>query len=172
MSLLFFSRQKGNLLKTNFWSFSFLFFFQGTTYSYEWELITHPKDYSGEMEGKHSQTLKLSKVKLLLLGVLLYGMPSEENRNPGSQERLVWFHNEEEIARWASSQHFTTSPLLSPLEKGGCSGTRGRNGFQDLKAAYMPCVKLKRTQFNINKRLWMFLLPKHCSGLFRLEALC
>uniref|UniRef100_A0A8B9SQ09 KIAA0319 like n=1 Tax=Anas platyrhynchos TaxID=8839 RepID=A0A8B9SQ09_ANAPL len=32
-----------------------------TTYSYEWELITHPKDYSGEMEGKHSQTLKLSK---------------------------------------------------------------------------------------------------------------
>lgn len=89
MSLLFFSRQKGSLLKTNFWSFSFLFFFQGTTYSYEWELITHPKDYSGEMEGKHSQTLKLSKVKLLLLGVLLYGMPSEENRNPGSQERLV-----------------------------------------------------------------------------------
>ncbi|NXT22272.1 K319L protein, partial [Syrrhaptes paradoxus] len=34
----------------------------GTTYSYEWELITHPKDYSGEMEGKHSQTLKLSKL--------------------------------------------------------------------------------------------------------------
>ncbi|NXI48008.1 K319L protein, partial [Galbula dea] len=33
-----------------------------TTYSYEWELITHPKDYSGEMEGKHSQTLKLSKL--------------------------------------------------------------------------------------------------------------
>ncbi|KFP13043.1 Dyslexia-associated protein KIAA0319-like [Egretta garzetta] len=28
----------------------------------EWELITHPKDYSGEMEGKHSQTLKLSKL--------------------------------------------------------------------------------------------------------------
>uniref|UniRef100_A0A8C0BR03 KIAA0319 like n=1 Tax=Buteo japonicus TaxID=224669 RepID=A0A8C0BR03_9AVES len=27
-----------------------------------WELITHPKDYSGEMEGKHSQTLKLSKL--------------------------------------------------------------------------------------------------------------
>ncbi|NXP50255.1 K319L protein, partial [Heliornis fulica] len=33
-----------------------------TTYSYEWELITHPKDYSGEMEGKHFQTLKLSKL--------------------------------------------------------------------------------------------------------------
>ncbi|NXJ71455.1 K319L protein, partial [Rostratula benghalensis] len=33
-----------------------------TSYSYEWELITHPKDYSGEMEGKHSQTLKLSKL--------------------------------------------------------------------------------------------------------------
>ncbi|NXU60706.1 K319L protein, partial [Horornis vulcanius] len=33
-----------------------------TTYSYEWELITHPKDYSGEMEGKHSQILKLSKL--------------------------------------------------------------------------------------------------------------
>ncbi|KAF1405349.1 hypothetical protein FQV22_0010720, partial [Spheniscus magellanicus] len=33
-----------------------------TTYSYEWELITHPKDYGGEMEGKHSQTLKLSKL--------------------------------------------------------------------------------------------------------------
>ncbi|NWV58624.1 K319L protein, partial [Malurus elegans] len=34
----------------------------GTTYSYEWELITHPKDYSGEMAGKRSQTLKLSKL--------------------------------------------------------------------------------------------------------------
>ncbi|XP_063275240.1 dyslexia-associated protein KIAA0319-like protein homolog [Prinia subflava] len=33
-----------------------------TTYSYEWELITHPKDYSGEMAGKHSQTLTLSKL--------------------------------------------------------------------------------------------------------------
>ncbi|NXD27731.1 K319L protein, partial [Spelaeornis formosus] len=33
-----------------------------TAYSYEWELITHPKDYSGEMEEKHSQTLKLSKL--------------------------------------------------------------------------------------------------------------
>uniref|UniRef100_A0A7M4FLU7 KIAA0319 like n=1 Tax=Crocodylus porosus TaxID=8502 RepID=A0A7M4FLU7_CROPO len=34
----------------------------GTSYSYEWELITHPKDYSGEMEGKHTRTLKLSKL--------------------------------------------------------------------------------------------------------------
>ncbi|NXT10322.1 K319L protein, partial [Prunella fulvescens] len=34
----------------------------GTTYSYEWELITHPKDYSGEMARKHSQTLTLSKL--------------------------------------------------------------------------------------------------------------
>uniref|UniRef100_A0A8C8RB52 KIAA0319 like n=1 Tax=Pelusios castaneus TaxID=367368 RepID=A0A8C8RB52_9SAUR len=34
----------------------------GTSYSYNWGLITHPKDYSGEMEGKHSQTLKLSKL--------------------------------------------------------------------------------------------------------------
>ncbi|NXB99531.1 K319L protein, partial [Orthonyx spaldingii] len=33
-----------------------------TTYSYEWELITHPKDYSGEMAGKRSQTLRLSKL--------------------------------------------------------------------------------------------------------------
>ncbi|NWY00984.1 K319L protein, partial [Nothoprocta ornata] len=33
-----------------------------TSYSYEWELITHPKDYSGEMEGKRSHILKLSKL--------------------------------------------------------------------------------------------------------------
>ncbi|XP_074073612.1 dyslexia-associated protein KIAA0319-like protein homolog [Macrotis lagotis] len=31
-------------------------------YSYEWKLITHPTNYSGEMEGKHSQVLKLSKL--------------------------------------------------------------------------------------------------------------
>lgn len=36
----------------------------GETYTYDWRLITHPKDYSGEMEGKHSQVLKLSKVNL------------------------------------------------------------------------------------------------------------
>uniref|UniRef100_A0A7N9AWZ2 KIAA0319-like n=1 Tax=Mastacembelus armatus TaxID=205130 RepID=A0A7N9AWZ2_9TELE len=34
----------------------------GTTYAFDWRLITHPKDYSGEMEGKHSKTLKLSKL--------------------------------------------------------------------------------------------------------------
>lgn len=37
----------------------------GETYTYDWQLITHPKDYSGEMEGQHSQILKLSKVNLL-----------------------------------------------------------------------------------------------------------
>ncbi|KAM9244560.1 dyslexia-associated protein KIAA0319-like protein homolog isoform 2-T3 [Dugong dugon] len=35
---------------------------KGETYTYKWQLITHPKDYSGEMEGKHSQILKLSKL--------------------------------------------------------------------------------------------------------------
>ncbi|OWK05380.1 hypothetical protein Celaphus_00002762, partial [Cervus elaphus hippelaphus] len=34
----------------------------GETYTYDWQLITHPKDYSGEMEGEHSQILKLSKL--------------------------------------------------------------------------------------------------------------
>lgn len=34
----------------------------GTSYSYDWRLITHPTDYSGEMEGKHSRILKLSKL--------------------------------------------------------------------------------------------------------------
>ncbi|XP_034747396.1 dyslexia-associated protein KIAA0319-like protein [Etheostoma cragini] len=33
-----------------------------STYLFDWRLITHPKDYSGEMEGKHSTTLKLSKL--------------------------------------------------------------------------------------------------------------
>uniref|UniRef100_A0A8C2CIY4 Si:ch211-193k19.1 n=1 Tax=Cyprinus carpio TaxID=7962 RepID=A0A8C2CIY4_CYPCA len=31
-------------------------------YAFDWRLRTHPKDYSGEMEGKHSKTLKLSKL--------------------------------------------------------------------------------------------------------------
>ncbi|XP_063168497.1 dyslexia-associated protein KIAA0319-like protein homolog [Candoia aspera] len=35
---------------------------KGSSYSYDWRLITHPKDYSGEMEGQHSQILKLSKL--------------------------------------------------------------------------------------------------------------
>ncbi|XP_068189474.1 dyslexia-associated protein KIAA0319-like protein isoform X2 [Antennarius striatus] len=35
---------------------------EGTDYAFDWRLITHPKDYSGEMEGKHSTTLKLSKL--------------------------------------------------------------------------------------------------------------
>uniref|UniRef100_A0A8C8DBQ6 Uncharacterized protein n=1 Tax=Oncorhynchus tshawytscha TaxID=74940 RepID=A0A8C8DBQ6_ONCTS len=34
----------------------------GTDYAFDWLLRTHPKDYSGEMEGKHSETLKLSKL--------------------------------------------------------------------------------------------------------------
>uniref|UniRef100_A0A8C7G502 KIAA0319 like n=1 Tax=Oncorhynchus kisutch TaxID=8019 RepID=A0A8C7G502_ONCKI len=34
----------------------------GTDYEFDWLLRTHPKDYSGEMEGKHSKTLKLSKL--------------------------------------------------------------------------------------------------------------
>ncbi|KAM3933359.1 dyslexia-associated protein KIAA0319-like protein homolog [Leptodactylus fuscus] len=35
---------------------------EGTVYTYDWWLITHPTDYSGEMEGKRSQSLKLSKL--------------------------------------------------------------------------------------------------------------
>ncbi|XP_069827741.1 dyslexia-associated protein KIAA0319-like protein homolog isoform X2 [Dendropsophus ebraccatus] len=35
---------------------------EGKVYVYDWRLITHPTDYSGEMEGKHSQSLKLSKL--------------------------------------------------------------------------------------------------------------
>ncbi|XP_056877695.1 dyslexia-associated protein KIAA0319-like protein isoform X1 [Takifugu flavidus] len=33
-----------------------------TNYAYDWHLITHPKDYSGVMEERHSRTLKLSKL--------------------------------------------------------------------------------------------------------------
>lgn len=36
-----------------------------TAYTYEWSLISHPADYSGEMEHRHSQTLKLSHVSEL-----------------------------------------------------------------------------------------------------------
>ncbi|XP_005353285.1 dyslexia-associated protein KIAA0319-like protein homolog [Microtus ochrogaster] len=35
---------------------------QGETYTYDWQLITHPRDYSGEMERRHSQFLRLSKL--------------------------------------------------------------------------------------------------------------
>uniref|UniRef100_A0AAY4C4V5 PKD domain-containing protein n=1 Tax=Denticeps clupeoides TaxID=299321 RepID=A0AAY4C4V5_9TELE len=35
---------------------------EGTSYMFNWRLRTHPKDYSGEMEGKHSDMLKLSKL--------------------------------------------------------------------------------------------------------------
>ncbi|XP_075801066.1 dyslexia-associated protein KIAA0319-like protein homolog [Microtus pennsylvanicus] len=35
---------------------------QGETYTYDWQLITHPRDYSGEMERRHSQVLRLSKL--------------------------------------------------------------------------------------------------------------
>nr|XP_045006657.1 dyslexia-associated protein KIAA0319-like protein homolog isoform X2 [Jaculus jaculus] len=35
---------------------------EGETYTYDWQLITHPRDYSGEMEGQHSQIMKLSKL--------------------------------------------------------------------------------------------------------------
>uniref|UniRef100_W5LXL6 Seven cysteines N-terminal domain-containing protein n=1 Tax=Lepisosteus oculatus TaxID=7918 RepID=W5LXL6_LEPOC len=37
---------------------------KGTEYVFDWRLITHPHDYSGEMEGKHSRILKLSKLTL------------------------------------------------------------------------------------------------------------
>lgn len=39
-------------------------FSTGTNYAFDWRLITHPKDYSGEMEGQKSATLKLSKVQI------------------------------------------------------------------------------------------------------------
>ncbi|XP_054672510.1 dyslexia-associated protein KIAA0319 homolog isoform X4 [Grus americana] len=35
-----------------------------TAYTYEWSLITHPSDYGGEMERRHSQTLKLSHLSV------------------------------------------------------------------------------------------------------------
>lgn len=38
----------------------------GSNYGFDWHLITHPKDYSGEMEGQHSKTLKLSQVQTTL----------------------------------------------------------------------------------------------------------
>ncbi|KAM6349992.1 dyslexia-associated protein KIAA0319 homolog isoform 2-T2 [Podargus strigoides] len=35
-----------------------------TGYTYEWSLISHPADYGGEMEHRHSQTLKLSHLSV------------------------------------------------------------------------------------------------------------
>ncbi|XP_074431885.1 dyslexia-associated protein KIAA0319 homolog isoform X1 [Larus michahellis] len=35
-----------------------------TAYIYEWSLISHPADYGGEMERRHSQTLKLSHLSV------------------------------------------------------------------------------------------------------------
>ncbi|XP_032545480.1 dyslexia-associated protein KIAA0319 homolog isoform X2 [Chiroxiphia lanceolata] len=35
-----------------------------TAYTYEWNLISHPADYGGEMEHRHSQTLKLSHLSV------------------------------------------------------------------------------------------------------------
>ncbi|XP_065484852.1 dyslexia-associated protein KIAA0319 homolog isoform X2 [Caloenas nicobarica] len=35
-----------------------------TAYTYEWSLISHPADYGGEMEHRHSQTLKLSHLSV------------------------------------------------------------------------------------------------------------
>ncbi|XP_044523996.1 dyslexia-associated protein KIAA0319-like protein homolog [Gracilinanus agilis] len=51
---------------------------KGTIYSYEWKLITHPTNYSGEMEGQHSQVLKLSKLTLGLyeFKVVVHGQNS------------------------------------------------------------------------------------------------
>ncbi|XP_048364046.1 dyslexia-associated protein KIAA0319 homolog isoform X2 [Sphaerodactylus townsendi] len=36
--------------------------FPEASYSYEWSLISHPDDYDGEMQGKYTQTLKLSQL--------------------------------------------------------------------------------------------------------------
>lgn len=52
----------------------------GTNYAFEWLLITHPKDYSGEMEGKHSKTLKLSK---LTVGLYEFGVTVEGDKAYG-----------------------------------------------------------------------------------------
>ncbi|XP_051892176.1 dyslexia-associated protein KIAA0319-like protein isoform X2 [Pristis pectinata] len=53
---------------------------EGTSYKYDWQLITHPHDYVGEMEGQHLKTLKLSKLsvgfymfKLIVQGDNAYG---------------------------------------------------------------------------------------------------
>nr|XP_008106997.1 PREDICTED: dyslexia-associated protein KIAA0319 homolog isoform X1 [Anolis carolinensis] len=35
-----------------------------TPYNYEWSLISHPEDYGGEMEGRHTSTLRLSQLSV------------------------------------------------------------------------------------------------------------
>ncbi|XP_054592439.1 dyslexia-associated protein KIAA0319-like protein isoform X1 [Nothobranchius furzeri] len=47
----------------------------GSNYAFDWQLLTHPRDYGGEMEGKKSKTLKLSKltVGLYEFGVMVDG---------------------------------------------------------------------------------------------------
>lgn len=52
-----------SLLNSRMTIVGFFVLLLGTNYAFDWRLRTHPKDYSGEMEGKHSGTLKLSKVK-------------------------------------------------------------------------------------------------------------
>ncbi|XP_060100114.1 dyslexia-associated protein KIAA0319 homolog isoform X2 [Heteronotia binoei] len=47
------------------------------SYSYEWSLISHPDDYDGEMEGRHTQTVKISQ---LPVGVYVFKVTvSSEN---------------------------------------------------------------------------------------------
>ncbi|XP_078279066.1 dyslexia-associated protein KIAA0319-like protein isoform X2 [Rhinoraja longicauda] len=53
---------------------------EGSSYKYDWQLIIHPHDYVGEMEGQHLMTLKLSKLsagfyifKLIVQGDNAYG---------------------------------------------------------------------------------------------------
>nr|XP_056710238.1 dyslexia-associated protein KIAA0319 homolog [Euleptes europaea] len=51
--------------------------FPEASYSYEWSLISRPDDYDGEMEGKHTQSVKLSQ---LAVGVYVFKVTvSSEN---------------------------------------------------------------------------------------------
>ncbi|PWA30148.1 hypothetical protein CCH79_00020141 [Gambusia affinis] len=51
-----------------------VWFSAGSSYTFEWRLTTHPRNYNGEMEGKKGQTLKLSKVLVLNLVQLTVGL--------------------------------------------------------------------------------------------------
>uniref|UniRef100_A0A670IQK7 PKD domain-containing protein n=1 Tax=Podarcis muralis TaxID=64176 RepID=A0A670IQK7_PODMU len=79
---------------------------KGTSYSYDWRLITHPTDYSGEMEGQHSQILKLSKprvnqppVAIVLPQFLEISLPTTSTVIDGSHstddDKIVSYHWEE-----------------------------------------------------------------------------